>query len=433
MSNSGNILERNSIDVNDIGQNEQFGRFSKIIYSIRAISMFLIIIYHIGSWFIYINMISPLFLQMFYVFCIFGLDLFFFMSGMMLIVGILYDEKKNHSWIEWYKRRILRIFPGYWIMYIIIILFCFIALNLYYDFTYILVSLSGFQIIPIENPNFIIIHFTYWFISALLYCYLLFPIFFYMLRRNSIISTIVCIILFVFFAFYLTSIELGTNRVYVITFLLLKLFVFFFGMSFGYWIGNNNMQNLEKIFQSKFGFSLVFIFIGLLSLFAFLVFRGYYSGFMFPIIASVAIPMLIFLFNKFYKINKDLLFFGKRSYEIYLVQSISYLFLEFLFFSLLLLPKNLSSDLIMLPIFILLVFGSAYYFNIVLNKINNLKMYHPFLLLLAISFFLYTLIAIFLFFLIDIFLALFLYSGICVAIILIYHYRKKKEPSKSSD
>ena len=154
---------------------------------------------------------------------------------------------------------------------------------------------------------------------------------------------------------------------------------------------------------------------------------------MFPILASIAIPMLIFLLNKFYKINKGLLFFGKRSYETYLDQSISYMFLEYLFFSLLFLPKNLTTDLIMLPIFLLLVFGFAYYLNIVLIKINKLNRYHPFIILLAISFFLYALIALFLFFLIDIFLALFLYSSICVAIILIYHYRKKKEPLKSSD
>lgn len=433
MSNSRNLLERNSIDVNNIAENEQFGRFSKIIYSIRAISMFLLIICHIGSWFIYLNKISPLYLQVFYGFGSIGLDLFFFTSGLMLVFNILSSEMENHSWNEWYKRRILRIFPGYWIMNIIIFLFYFIALNSYYELTFILINLSGFQVIPIENPNFIIIHFIYWFISALLYCYLLFPIFFYMLRRNSRITIAVGIILFVFFAFYLTSIELVSDRDYTITFLILKIFVFFFGMSFGYWIGNNNMQNLEKIFHSKFGLYLMFIFIGVFPLFVFFFFRGYYFGFMFPILASIAIPMLIFLLNKFYKINKSLLFFGKRSYETYLDQSISYFFLEYLFFSLLLLPKDLTTDLIMLPIFILLVFGFAYYLNIVLNKINNLNRYHPFILLLAISFFLYSLIALFLFFIIDIFLALFLYSGICVVIILIYHYRKKKETSESSE
>jgi len=251
MSNSNHILERNSIDVNDNAKNERFGRFSKIIYSIRAISMFLLIICHIGSWFIYINKVSPLYLQLFYGFGIIGLDLFFFMSGLILVVNILYREKENHSWIEWYKRRILRIFPGYWIMYIIIFIFYFIALNSFYELTHILVNLSGFQIIPIEHPNFMIIHFIYWFISALLFCYLLFPIFFYMLRRNIRITTTFGIIIFFLFSFFLTSIEIVSERDYINTFLILKFFVFFFGMSFGSWIGNNNMQKLEKIFHLK--------------------------------------------------------------------------------------------------------------------------------------------------------------------------------------
>ena len=78
-----------------------------------------------------------------------------------------------------------------------------------------------------------------------------------MLKKNSRITLIFVIIVFVFFAFYLTSVELVSDRDYVITFLILKIFVFFFGMSFGYWIGNNNMQNLEKIFHSNLKLSVL--------------------------------------------------------------------------------------------------------------------------------------------------------------------------------
>ena len=344
---------------------------------------------------------------------------------MMLVVNISYSENENHSWIEWYKRRILRIFPGYWIMNIIILLFYFMAYNSYFELTHILVNLGGFQMIPIDNQNFSTIHFIYWFITALLLCYLLFPLFFYVIRRNFRAALIVSIILFVILAIFLTSFLIESVRDYIIIFYILKFFVFFFGMSFGYWIGINKMENLEKIFQSRLILYLALIFIGVLSLFSFFFFTEGYFVFMFPIIASIAIPLLIFLLNKSTKINKGLLFFGERSYEIYLVQSISFLFLEFLFFSLLLMPKDLTTELIMLPIFLILVFVFAYFLNIIIKKINNLEKCRPYILLFVMSFFLYTLVALFIFFMINFFLALLIYTSAWLFLVLVYLYKRK--------
>jgi len=432
MSNSNNLVKNKSIEVKEIAENERYRRFSRNVYSIRAISMFSIIIYHIGSWFTSIYSNSPILLRMFYSFCFIGIDLFFFLSGMMLVVNILQrDDLENHSWNEWYKRRILRIFPEYWIMYIIILLLIsFITTNFYFDLSRILINFSGFQMIPIENPNFVVIHFIYWFITALLLCYLLCPLFFFMIRRNLKATLIISMILFVVFVFYTVLTTIETINEYIIMFFIAKFFVFLFGMTFGYWIGENNMENLEKIYNPKVGLCFFIILVGAFIIF-FIIGSNYI--FMLPMISVIIIILLLFVFNKFDVANKPLVFFGKRSYEIYLNHSISYLFLEFIFFRVILLPKNLTNELILLPIFLSLTFVFAIILNIVINKINNLKKIHPYIIVLAISFFLYALVALFLFFFINIFLALIIYTSILLSLVIVCLYKKRREILKTSE
>ena len=40
-----------------------------------------------------------------------GLNIFIFLSGFLLIIGLLRKDAVDHSWIRWYKSRIIKIFP----------------------------------------------------------------------------------------------------------------------------------------------------------------------------------------------------------------------------------------------------------------------------------------------------------------------------------
>ena len=175
----------------------------------------------------------------------------------------------------------------------------------------------------------------------------------------------------------------------------------------------------------------------------FLFFKSY-QIWMFPSITFVFIPFLLFFLNKFYKINDFLTYFGKRSYEIYLVHSFLFLLIYLIFFDLFSLPiilgsiltieesyLNLISDLIVLPIFLFLVFTCAHFLNRIINKIKHQKKYHPYIILLAISFFLYAIISMFLSFYIEFYLALIIYTSILILLLLIHKLRRdnlKKSP-----
>ena len=103
-------------------KSEIFNRFSIICNSIRAISILLIFIYHIGTWFLVIRSYFPIYIAMIFDFGNIGLDFFLFISGMLLVINILQRGIENHRWSDWYKKRVLRIYPAYWLMLIIIIL-----------------------------------------------------------------------------------------------------------------------------------------------------------------------------------------------------------------------------------------------------------------------------------------------------------------------
>ncbi|MFX1393283.1 MAG: acyltransferase family protein [Promethearchaeota archaeon] len=405
-------------------KNEQFSRFSINIYSIRAICIFLIVIAHTGLWFSELIPLSKensnVYLLRIFDFGLIGVDLFIFLSGMLLTINMLNRGVENHSWSDWYKRRIIRIFPPYWIMLSIIIVSYF-TFNHYFGLAQILVNYSGFQMSPIENPNFILIHFIYWYLTAILICYLLFPLMFNAIRKIFKATTIIGIILFLLVIFYFFKLP------FRFAFLIIKSFEFFFGIVFGYWIGKNNMENLEKIYKTKIGIplSIILIYLLLSSFFGYI--ARIFLILIFPFITLVFIPFLLFFFNKFYKINEFLTYFGKRSYEIYLVHFFSFLLIFYTLINLFSLRSNFTSALIIfliiLPIFLFLVLIFAHFLNRIADIITHQKKYYPYIIILAISFFLFALISIFIPFYIGFYLALFIYTSILIVLLLIHKKR----------
>lgn len=149
--------------------------FFRSITSIQAIAIIGIIIWHIGD-LSNIRNDSNIFIRTFFEIIESTGDIFIFLSGMLLTIGVMRSNKKEHSWKKWYKRRIVRIYP-----LLIISTFFFLISNYYlfnenFDANSILIHMSGLQSIP-TNPNFFIIAPPHWYITLILSCYLLFPLF----------------------------------------------------------------------------------------------------------------------------------------------------------------------------------------------------------------------------------------------------------------
>ncbi len=446
MNDEKSISNGQFTDLKENLKTEQFKTFSQSIFSLKAISIILIILYHIGYWFRDLRSYNNQFIRLVFDFGNIGVDLFVFLSGMLLIFNILYRNKENISWIEWYKRRIIRIFPALWIMLFTIIVFYAFVLNSQFGLDVLLINLSGLQGIPIINPHFSSIHFIYWFITLILSCYLLFPLIFIAIKKNFKISFYVGCILFILFIliydfFYFSVINLANfvfkieiNEIFL-QYYIPRYFGFYFGTLFGYWIGKDRAKNLGFLFEKKVGVtSLIFLMItfGIYSIIHMIerhhVGAKYYERFIiFPLITIFFIIFFIYFFNTWLKTNKYLIFLGKNSFELYLSHHIINIIIRFIFFTLFSIPETLYFYLLLItPIFLIITPCFAYILNYTIVFLTDKKQYHKYIIIFALSLFVNTFIAMFLNFEFDILLTLVIYSPILLILILIYLRRQNE-------
>lgn len=101
-----------------------------------------------------------------------GSDLFLFISGYWLTTGLL---KKQDSILEFYKKRMIKIFSTLWAVLIILFLMDYFILDRTYSFFYILRSFLGIFTSASGTED---ISSPMWYLSWLLMFYILLPIFF---------------------------------------------------------------------------------------------------------------------------------------------------------------------------------------------------------------------------------------------------------------
>ena len=101
-----------------------------------------------------------------------GVDLFLFMSGYGLSVGMI---KKPMPVMEFYKRRLIKIFIPFWVALIIIFAADAILLNIFYTTPYIVQSLLGWFPTAIGYGD---VNSPFWYITWMIMFYALYPIVF---------------------------------------------------------------------------------------------------------------------------------------------------------------------------------------------------------------------------------------------------------------
>ena len=101
-----------------------------------------------------------------------GVDLFLFMSGYGLTVGML---KKPLPILEFYKRRVIKIFIPFWVAIILIFAANAIFLDIHYSVPYMIQSLLGW--FPTAE-GFDDVNSPFWYITWMMMFYVLFPLVF---------------------------------------------------------------------------------------------------------------------------------------------------------------------------------------------------------------------------------------------------------------
>ena len=317
-----------------------------------------------------------------------GLNIFVFLSGFLLMVGLLRKNIEEHSWVRWFKSRIIKIFPLLIISTLAVLLVRFLVYGDEYSLNSILIHMGGTGSTP-NHPDFFLINPHHWYITLILSCYLIFPIFYYLIKKNCRLILILSTSFFIIYSFLF---QLIPSMMVSITYIP-RYFLFIFGMLFGFWIGKENLKNLNFFGKNRKAVLLLSLSFIVLLLFSIL-FHFYSLSILrvvfLSLISIVITLLLIFFFKHKTKTNRILNIVGNKTYEIYLFQ---FLIIILIYRIDTLLNGPASLWLIFIPLTFILSILIAYPFYYIGALINKAKSLHSLILVICSSLILYGFVA----------------------------------------
>lgn len=242
-----------------------------------------------------------------------GVNIFLFLSGFGLTLGRL---KKDESIIEFYKKRLSKVLIPFWLVLIGFLVLDYFALGITYSFKFVTHAFLG---IFTTASLYTDVNSPFWYLTLLLFYYLLFPIFF-----SKKYPWVTAIILYSITYFIIKSEPLflenvlGLHKVHILAFPL--------GIVFAWaYTGSDIFKNIfQKIKSTPQIFKDIFYYFSLIGLIALIAYFSIHSG----VGETVRIEQTISLITMFgimtlffiKKIEFKLLsFFGVYSYELYLL------------------------------------------------------------------------------------------------------------------
>ena len=226
-----------------------------------------------------------------------GVDIFLFVSGF----GLFYSLDKDNNLARYYRKRLLRIFPTYYIIGFIT--------NLLLTHDDILTFLFRYSTIGFWIGR----EYAEWFIPSIILLYLLAPFIKKIIDKRWFILISIIIASIFFIAFYYTDKEYILDRLHF--FLLYRVPAFILGMICAYWLKNNANNNF-----------FLYILIGGIPFFIYFYpfhhhiynYKYYSLAFLLPVFLTAFI-----LISKYAKwLSPILKKMGNASLEIYLIQGI---------------------------------------------------------------------------------------------------------------
>jgi peptidoglycan/LPS O-acetylase OafA/YrhL len=297
-----------------------------------------------------------------------GVDLFLFLSGFGLCISAL---KKNLSIKEFYEKRLLKMFTPFWIVIIILFLLDYFILHISRSPHYIAKSLLG---IFTNADLFQDVNSPFWFITPLLFYYLLFPLLFSK-KYPWLAAIIIYAVSYIILKFKL-PVSWGVMNLYQMHYIAFPLGLAFASLYFQL----NNLKRsvfieniINRLKQPTWFFKMLKIStynLAMLALLYLICYTAYHSGVgqgpqkaqAISLITMSAI-LLFFMMKKFE--IKALYIFGVCSFEIYLIHwpLMSRFDIFFRFF-----PGWMA-----IPLYLLLFILISYGLKKLMNRIDKIK------------------------------------------------------------
>lgn len=292
-----------------------------------------------------------------------GAQIFLFCSAFGLTTSFL---SKKPSLAEYWKKRVIRIYPLY-VISLIFYLF-FVAKISFGNFLIHAVFLHNFFLKLSHNPE------PLWFMGVLIQFYIIFPLSYKLLLRNKKLFGVLSILLYLMNAaiiYYINTrlsfsdrLESSVEDSSVFSFILIISFGMFLGEKIYYCPGStkyirNYLLGLVSLVTAFIMFYLFFRKIDFQTVYTF-------GKFFFPVYSSLFIMILIEFFAKITSVESKLIVLVSSSIFC------SYLFHEFIFhFISLFSQKYIIGILVAIPLTLLLAIYIQKMYNFILLYINN--------------------------------------------------------------
>ncbi|MGC9966984.1 MAG: acyltransferase [Syntrophobacteraceae bacterium] len=160
-----------------------------------------------------------------------GVGVFLLFSGFGLTYSLVKSGGFEISWANWYKRRLTRLFPVYWLAHLILLISPFAVLHDKIDYRFLL-SFFGDRVYPVDEMFFYLVP-AWWFLGMLIEFYIAFPLLFKLMQRLGWVRYLMFCIVLTSSARYLMQI-IGADGNYMMgAFFVCRLWEFAAGMALG--------------------------------------------------------------------------------------------------------------------------------------------------------------------------------------------------------
>ena len=251
-----------------------------------------------------------------------GVDLFLFMSGYGLTVGML---KKPLPILEFYKRRVIKIFIPFWVAIILIFAANAIFLDIHYPVPYMIQSLVGW--FPTAE-GFNDVNSPFWYITWMIMFYILFPLVFSTKRPwlSAIILSVIATLIGVY-----NPLEMGDNWLHRLHTVAFSLGIIFAWLLFETKDKENKLVKVLKHFRNESKFMPYVVIALMLAVVVYMSLhttanhwptltailgKGYFVDQLTSLVIMFAF-IVIFSLKRFD--NKFLSIYGLYSFEVYLI------------------------------------------------------------------------------------------------------------------
>ena len=179
-----------------------------------------------------------------------AVGVFILFSGFGLTYSLAKRGGLNGSWALWYRRRLTRLFPVYWLAHLVFLVSPFTVLHDPVDYRFLL-SFFGNRVFPVDKMFFYLVP-AWWFLGLLIELYIFFPLLFGLMQRLGWVKYLgLCILLNSAANYVLLDIVKANGYYEMGAFFVCRLWEFAAGMTMGKLMGERPDWTLGRLLSWK--------------------------------------------------------------------------------------------------------------------------------------------------------------------------------------